>query len=235
MSKKMKQYVTGLSIAIIIYAVVASWMTIRDIIMLPELIDTIILFILASATIFYAVRTSDIAEATEKQAKATKEQADASVKMAEEMRKQRLTASQPLIFPDFAQARFPDPGEIWYANSGNGPALKVKIAFAYSTTPDVVEREWIERTGPTYSKLSAENPKWTFIKAGDRFSYRPELAERSPRNIGVALVEYSDIYGRCFLAGWGYRCEKDNEECITLQPTEPIYPRIRDEEGENHD
>ncbi len=81
MTKMMRNYVIGLSIAIVIYAAAVSWLTIRDIIAPVELIDTMILFILASATIFYAIRTSDIAKATEKQA-------DASVKMAEEMRKQ---------------------------------------------------------------------------------------------------------------------------------------------------
>jgi hypothetical protein len=81
MSKMMRNYVIGLFIAIVIYAVAVSWMTIRDIIVPADLIDTIILFVLASATMFYAIRTSDIAKATEKQA-------GANVKMAEEMREQ---------------------------------------------------------------------------------------------------------------------------------------------------
>jgi len=97
MSKMMRNYLIGLSIAIVIYAPVVSWLTIRKIIVPPELIDTMILFILASATIFYALRTSDIAEATKEQAEATRDQADASITMAEEMKKQRYDTVRPVI------------------------------------------------------------------------------------------------------------------------------------------
>ncbi len=189
-------------------------------------IQAISTLVLVLVTIIYAWRTHVISTAT-------KQQANASVQIAEETKEQRLTASQPLIFPDFAQARFPNPGEIWYVNSGNGPALKVKIIFAYSTTSDAVKREWQNRKGPSYSQLLAEDPRWTFIMAADRFLYRPDLAELSPGNKGIALVEYSDIYGRRFLAGWGYQCEKDNGQCITLQPTEPLYPTVRERSEEN--
>ncbi len=90
MSKMTRKDVIGLFIAIVIYAVPVSWLIIRNITVSAELIDTIILFTLASATIFYAIRTSDIA-------KATREQAAASVKMAEEMRDTRYDALRPII------------------------------------------------------------------------------------------------------------------------------------------
>ncbi len=229
---KMKYYVIGLSIAIVIYAPVVSWLTIRDIIVPPDLIDSVILFILASATIFYAVRTSDIAGATEKQAKATKEQADASVKMAKEMKEQRLTVSQPLIFPDFSDYKFPANPTIPFTNLGNGPALNVKVTFAYAA-PDLVKREWKSRTGPSYSKAAVDKSTCTIITVGSKIECIPYLTEDKPGNIGTAFVEYSDIYGRCFLAGWGYQCGKDNKGYIILHPTVPIYPLVR--EGVNHD
>jgi len=127
MSKMMRNYLIGLSIAIVIYTAAVSWLTIRDIIVPPDLIDTTILFILASATIFYAIRTSDIAEAT-------KEQADASVKMAEEMREQRIMASRPVIIQKAQQKKtvqetittdYFSHFEIY--NAGNGPAIEPEI------------------------------------------------------------------------------------------------------------
>ena len=136
MSKMMRNYLIGLSIAIVIYAPVVSWLTIRKIIVPPELIDTMILFILASATIFYALRTSDIAEATKEQAEATRDQADASVKMAEEMREQRIMAYRPLIIQRAEQKKavggsiatdYFSHFEIY--NTGNGPAIELETSI----------------------------------------------------------------------------------------------------------
>ena len=116
MSKMMRNYVIGLSIAIVIYAAAVSWLTIRDIIVPAELINTMILFILASATIFYAIRTSDIAQAT-------REQADASVKMAE-------AVDKPIVLPSVA---FTPPSEMRasFKNIGKGPALHVEANICH--------------------------------------------------------------------------------------------------------
>ncbi|MBE9502231.1 MAG: hypothetical protein KAX23_06090 [Dehalococcoidia bacterium] len=152
-------------------------------------------------------------------------QANASTKMAQEMREQRFTVSQPLVFPDFPYARFPNPGEIWFHNLGNGPALDLKITIAYSAA-DVVKRAWVQRTGQYGSKVNG--PERSIAPSADRFSWRPELSELHPGNIGTVFIEYSDIYGRSFLSGWGYRCEKDSKGDLTLQPTDPIYPIVRE-------
>ena len=123
----MKRYVIGLSIAIIIYAAVVSWMTIRDIILPSELIDTIILFILASATIFYAIQTSDIA-------KATRLQADASLRMAEEMREQTMMASRPFIIQRAERKKAIEKtivtdyfSHFEVYNTGNGPEIELEV------------------------------------------------------------------------------------------------------------
>ncbi len=53
-----------------------------------QLIQIIITFVLVLVTVAYVKRTAEIAGAT-------REQADASVKMAEEMREQRLSEARP--------------------------------------------------------------------------------------------------------------------------------------------
>ena len=124
MSKMMRNYLVGLSLAIIIYAVVVFWFIKRDILLPAELLDTIILFILASATIFYAMRTSDIAEATREQAK--------------EMRERRL-AAKPVLIPDIdfekgsydnvmksiAQGDFP----VAVTNVGTQAAIEIEVTM----------------------------------------------------------------------------------------------------------
>ena len=96
MSNMTRQHIIGLIIASIIYAIPIVWLIIRDITIPVENIELILLLILASATVFYAFRTSDIA-------KATREQAEASVKMAEEMRDQSYTMIKPLVNIEFVE------------------------------------------------------------------------------------------------------------------------------------
>ncbi|MBI2831288.1 MAG: hypothetical protein HYX79_03430 [Chloroflexi bacterium] len=157
--------------------------------------------------------------------------ASITFKQAEEMRQQRFTTSQPLVFPDFSEARFPKPGRILFVNLGSGPALDLKITFAYCT-PEQVKREWIERKGPFYSMASIGNPNWSIVRASDRVSCQPDLANTNKGNVGTAVSEYSDIYGRRFLTGWGYRFEEDGEGSLIMQSTEPLYPVVREVGGE---
>jgi len=198
MSKRMKYYVIGLSIAIVIYAPVVSWLTIRDVIVPPELIDTIILFILASATIFYAVRTSDIAEATEEQAKAMKEQADASVQMAREMREQRYDAVRPVIDiiiieqsitarEGRLQAYGANPKDLpcKLRNVGVGPAIAVHSFIEDIHDPDGNPRRWDFGTLPS---------------AAGKMEYTQEmrLLLMQKDNQRALVAYYEDVYGNRF-------------------------------------
>jgi len=135
-SKRMKHYVIGLSIAIIIYAGLIYFLRIKNIILTAQSIELIMLFTLVSATIFYAMRTSDIAEFTREQAQATREHADASVKMAEEMRKQSRPIVVPKAFPaigvpleattkEITEHRYSDYFQIY--NKGNSPAINLEV------------------------------------------------------------------------------------------------------------
>lgn len=130
MSRKEK---INLSVAIIIYAAVVSWMIGRDIIIPQDSIDTTILFVLALATIFYAVRTSDIANATIEQAKATKEQAEATRQQADASVKMAEVASRPYIvqravYKSTTSGSPPDFDYFEIYNVGNGPAIEVEIS-----------------------------------------------------------------------------------------------------------
>ncbi len=96
---------------------------------------------LVVATGFYALMAF-------RQAKATKEQADASVKMAKEMREQRVMASRPVIilkaFNDGQGSHF----EIY--NAGNGTALEVEVVLHdQNGQPRDGKREGFLRAGDT--------------------------------------------------------------------------------------
>ena len=69
-----KNEIIGLCIVVGIFAGVVSFLTLKDIIIAPQAIDVIILFVLVLVTIIYTKRASDIAVATKKQVHAAREQ-----------------------------------------------------------------------------------------------------------------------------------------------------------------
>ncbi len=186
-----------------------------NVISIGQAIELTILFVLVCVTAIYAKRTAEIADATKEQAKATRKQAEASVKMAEAIAK-------PVVLPDFKGVTFP-PGVIQFHNLGTGAALGGEIKVAYSP-PDVVKRAWKERTGQYGSMAGVQAATWTILGPGKYHPCNPELTECNPGNIGTAFATYSDIYGRRFISGWGYRCQRDSSGRIILEPTERIDP-----------
>lgn len=106
-----------------------------------EWVSVIVTAVLAGITGFYAKRTADIA-------KLTKQQAEASVKMAEEMRQQRL-ATRPVVIPDIdihsddklyghkvrglAQSDFP----LILTNVGTAAALELGIELVIPTKESI--------------------------------------------------------------------------------------------------
>jgi len=184
MSKMMRNYVIGLSIAIVIYAVPVSWLTIRGIILPPELIDTIILFILASATIFYAIRTSDIAKATKKQ--------------ADEIKKQRYDTVRPVIdIIIIEQSITPREGSLQaygaspkdlpckLRNVGVGPAIAVHSFIEDIHNSDGNPRRWDFGTLPS---------------AAGKIEYTQEmrLLLMKNNNQRALVAYYEDVYGNRF-------------------------------------
>ncbi|HUT68556.1 MAG TPA: hypothetical protein VMW86_08425 [Dehalococcoidales bacterium] len=84
-----------------------------------QVINAAITIILVAVTTVYVIRTAEIAKATEKQA-------EASMKMAEEMREQRILTSRPTIVQK-ANERSYDSDDFLVFNIGNGPAIELEI------------------------------------------------------------------------------------------------------------
>jgi hypothetical protein len=113
-------------------------LTLLDVINTAQGIEIIITFVLVLVTVGYVRRTAEIADATREQAEATRRQADASVKMAEEMKEQRIMASRPVIIQRAVletESRFRSHDSLdWFShfevyNAGNGPAIEVEISL----------------------------------------------------------------------------------------------------------
>jgi len=105
---------------------------------IAQAIQIILTFALVSVTTVYVRRTAEIAKATNKQAEATKQQADASIRMAEEMREQRIMASRPVIIQKQVvetETKLRTAGSRdWFSyfevyNAGNGPATELEVSL----------------------------------------------------------------------------------------------------------
>ena len=83
-------------------------------------------------TIGLVLVTAIYAFSTEKIAKATKEQAEASIKMAEEMKNQRILVSKPIIIQKAVYEK--SQGKYLFShfeiyNAGSGPAIEMEISL----------------------------------------------------------------------------------------------------------
>ncbi len=116
--------VISISVALVVFGIAVTILNLMNIILTAETIEIVILFILASATLIYAKRTSEIADATKEQAK--------------EAREQRIMTSRPVIIQ---KAVVETETELctfgsrdWFSyfevyNAGNGPAIEVEISL----------------------------------------------------------------------------------------------------------
>ena len=118
--------------------------------MISDLIQVILMGLLVVITGIYAWRTFAISNATKKQA-------DASVKMAEEMREQRIMTSRPkIIQKSVNDDEFPH-FEIY--NAGNGTAIEVQVILLDQwEKPLDGKREGFLRVGDTPVKFYTTFP-----------------------------------------------------------------------------
>jgi len=148
-----------------------------------DLIQIILMGLLVVITGIYAWRTFSISNATKKQA-------DASMKMAEEMREQRIMASRPVIIQkavvgtdtEFATFGSKD----WFSyfevyNAGNGPAIEVGISLLNKEkTPIHSQRETFLRADEPPIQFSShpiypEEPTFYLVSEYQGVSsYRPQ-------------------------------------------------------------
>ncbi len=114
--------ITGISVALVIFAAAVSSFILKDILIIAQAIEITILFVLVLVTLIYAKRTAEIADATKKQ--------------AEEMKKQRRPIVVPKAFPaigvpleataeEIAEHRYSDYFQIY--NKGNSPAINLEV------------------------------------------------------------------------------------------------------------
>ncbi len=189
--------------ALILLVIVITPLKIINMIDTPQTIEIIILFALVLVTTVYVKRTADIA-------KATKEQAEASVKMAEEMKEQRLGEARPylllrldlepneLLQWDTYQGKTPT-GEftVIIRNAGKGPAINLWAArwshetscFGDSKGYLAPNEEWV--TGISKASTSA-------IELGfEKDIWLPELRKVIENKYpGIVAVKYGDIHHR---------------------------------------
>ena len=134
------------------------------------------MIVLVAVTMFYAI--------------STERQAQASIKMAEEMREQRLAMSRPIIIMRPVHEELPETegdnivtiGSGYFShfsicNVGNGPAIEVEASLLNS------EKDYFEAVRETY------------LRAGEERDFRKSdssLAERPDANYYL-LCEYKDI------------------------------------------
>lgn len=121
--------------------------------------QSLLLFVLVLITWWYARETAKMSKTSDEAAQAAVEQAKASNKMVEEMRQQRLTASQPVVWP-MVWGLSTKALEVVFENIGNGPALDIDVYLGRGEEPMIRDSEhrW-------YSYIVAgENKTTTFLK-----------------------------------------------------------------------
>ncbi len=118
-----------------------------------DLVQIILMGLLVVVTGVYAWRTFAIS-------KATKKQANASVKMAEEMKEQRIMSSRPVIIQKAINEKDFSYFEIY--NAGNGPAIEVEVSLLLQREPPYnchnCQREGFLRAGDTPIKFDTTIP-----------------------------------------------------------------------------
>jgi len=121
---------------------------------------------LVSVTSVYAWRTHVISKSAKEQAEATREQAEASVKMAEEMREQRIMTSRPIIIQKDVYEERAEEGRLveFFShfevyNEGNGTAIEVEVILLDQwKKPQDGKREGFLRAGESPMKFHPTLP-----------------------------------------------------------------------------
>ena len=165
-------------------------------------IQILITFTLVGVTLAYVKRTADIA-------RAAKEQAEASVKMAEEMREQRLSEAQPYLllrlkarvvqWDSIEQDKHrPTEFEITIQNVGKGTATDLyaalwhphKSRFVGESKGFLVPNEDWETTISRFTTLIEEKEGWL-----------PKLRDIVEQNkTGIIAVECKDVHKRTWVS-----------------------------------
>ena len=144
--------------------------------------------VLVCITGYYAYQTRKIAKASENTAKAAMEQ-------ARELRQQRISASQPVVWPMIMGWNIYRL-EVVFENIGNGPALDIDIFIGRGEEPMLEDSEHVRHSymvAREKKKHAFLIPPTTAVDAYGNPSYdRDTLAHITGKY--TLLVEWRDIY-----------------------------------------
>jgi hypothetical protein len=169
-------------------------LTLLDVVNTAQSIEITITFVLVLVTAGYVRRTAEIADATREQAEATRRQADASIKMAEEMREQRIMASRPVIIQKSVletESRFRTLDSLdWFShfevyNAGTGPAIEVEISLLNK------------------QKTLIHSRRKSFLRAGENpIEFSPTELASLEKSTFYLVSEYQSVFSRGSETTW---------------------------------
>ena len=196
----------------IMIVTVAVWAALR-----PDLIPRFNLVLLAgliAVTTIYAYSTIQISRATKdqaekmrEQAEATRRQADESVKMAKEMREQRLSEARPYLLlrlhdesvrwdPELGIPELDPPTNgrftVTIVNAGKGPAIDLRAGLWRPDRSPFWDTKGYLVSGDEWKAVILGLPP-----VGGALEWLPELSKLVKRpEPGVVAVEYKDVHNR---------------------------------------
>ena len=172
----------------------------------PLWVSVSVTVVLVCITGYYAYQTRRIAKTSEAAARAAVEQ-------AQELRQQRISASQPVLWPKILGWDFNNL-EVIFENIGNGPALDIDIYLGRGEDPKLSECEHIR-----YSHMIAGKEKihnfLTHALEQSPLGAKPLDSNVLSKLVGkyILIVEWRDLYksGPFFQAKLPFSLETESD------------------------
>jgi len=188
----------------------------------PLWVSVVVTVILVSITGYYAYETRRIAKTSEDTAKAAMEQ-------AKELRQQRISASQPIIWPMIMGWNIYRL-EVVFENIGNGPALDIDIFIGRGEEPMLEDSEHVRHS----YMVAREKKKHAFLMlpttAVDAYGQPIHDMDTLAHITGkyTLLVEWRDIYmsGPFFQSKLTFCLELDSSGKLSAKEEEVVIDRI---------
>jgi len=181
----------------------------------PQWLNLIILAVLAAITFYYALATKRIARAAAEQ--------------AQELRQQRISASQPIVWPMIAGWKI-HRLEVDFENIGNGPALDIDIFVGrgddpiYEDNNHVRHSYMVAREKRKHNFLMPQNP--TQDSYGQPSPDKDTLANIAGKY--TLLVKWRDLYksGPFFQAKLPFSLEIDSDGKLYAKEGVVVIDRV---------
>ncbi len=191
-------------------------------------VNVIILAVLAAITAYYAYHTRRIA-------KTSADATEAAIEQAKELKQQRISASQPVVWPTIKGWNVYRL-EVVFENIGNGPALDINIFVGRGEEPILGDSEHRR-----YSYMVAQEKKkenFLMLQNPNQDSYgQPSPDKDTLRNITgkyTLLVEWRDLYksGPFFQAKLPFSLETDSDDKLFAKEGEVVIDHVPEKRKE---